>query len=183
MATKTLLYSTRLRVGWNQATLANYLGITRTLLSMAEVGERDLPMAAYLRLLKLIQLLPTTHEAEQPLLAAVKNVPYISKIVNEIRKKTWELSRLQIKVAQAKEHLLLLATQKKLQEQVMGAPDFNQLESREKNFWLQRQAEVEQEQVADVYFDWLRANWTLELLTIELQFLQKHVALGSGEVG
>ncbi len=183
MPTKTLLYTTRLREGWKQATLATYLRVTSTLLSMAEVGERELPMPAYLRLLKLIQLLPTTLEEEQPLLTAAENDQYISRIGKEIKKKTRELSRLQVKVAQAKEYLLLLATKKKLQEQVMGAPDFNLLERRERDFWLQRQIEVGQERIADVYFDWLKANWTLELLTIELQFLQKHVALDSGEVG
>ena len=172
MATKTLLYSTRLRVGWKQATLATYLGVTRALLSMAEVGERDLPMPAYLRLLQLVKLLPATQETDLPLLTTAEKDLLASRLTKEIKEKTWEVARLQATVNQLKERLQLMAAQRTLLEKVLNDQDFSGLEGREKDFWLQQQAEVGKGQVMDAYFEWLKATRELEVLGVELQLLR-----------
>ncbi len=181
MATKTLLYSTRLRVGWKQATLATYLGVTRTLLSMAEVGERDLPMPAYLRLLQLVKLLPTTQETDLPQLNTAEKDLLASRLAKEIKEKTWEVARLQAIVNQQKERLQLMAAQRTLLEKVLNAPDFSGLEGREKDFWLQQQAEERRGQVVDAFFEWLKASRALEVQVAELQTLEIQVVSFRGK--
>jgi transcriptional regulator with XRE-family HTH domain len=171
MATKTLLYTTRLRVGWKQATLATYLGITRTLLSMAEVGERDLPMPAYLRLLQLVKLLPATQETDLPHLTTTEKDLLASQLTKEIKEKTWEIARLQATANQLKERLQLMAAQRTLLEKVLNAQDLSALEGREKDFWLQQQAEVGKGQIVDAYFESLKATRALEVLGRELELL------------
>ena len=171
MATKTLLYTTRLRVGWKQDTLATYLGVKRTLLSMAELGKRDLPMTAYLRLLQLVKLLPSSQETDLPTLNTAEKDLLANLLAKEIREKTWEVARLQATANQLKERLQLMAVQRTLLEKVVNAPDFSALQGHEKDFWLQRGAEVGQRQVVDGYFEWLKATRELEVLQLELQLL------------
>jgi DNA-binding XRE family transcriptional regulator len=181
MATKTLLYTTRLRVGWKQATLATYLGVTRTLLFMAEVGERDLPMPAYLRLLQLFKLLPTTQETDLPHLTTAEKDLLASRLAKEIKEKTWEVARLQTIINQQKERLQLMAAQRTLLEKVLNTPDFSGLEGREKEFWLQQQAQGGQGQVVDAYFEWLKVTRALEAQIVELKMLEIQVVSFSGK--
>ncbi|MGB3183815.1 MAG: helix-turn-helix domain-containing protein [Cyclobacteriaceae bacterium] len=47
----------RNQIGWTQAELAGYLGVQRSLLSMAELGERDLPTKAHMKAAQLQQKL------------------------------------------------------------------------------------------------------------------------------
>ncbi len=173
MATRTLLYTTRLRVGWKQDTLATYLGVTRTLLSMAEAGQRDLPMPAYVRLLQLVKLLPATQETTLPQLSQAENAQLTRQLANEVKEKTWQKARLQIKLAQLRERLQLLAMQRTVASGVVGGAEFGTLATREREFWVQRQTEVGRGQVADAYFEWLKATRALEVLTFELQLLQR----------
>ena len=181
MATNTLLYTTRLRVGWKQATLATYLGVTRTLLSMAEVGERDLPMPAYLRLLQLVKLLPATQETDLPRLNTAEKGQLASRLAKEIKEKTWEVARLQATVNQLKERLQLMAAQRTLLEKVLNAPDFSGLEGREKEFWLQQQAAEGQGQVVDAYFEWMKVTRALEAQIVELKTQEIQVVSFGGK--
>lgn len=178
MATKTLLFTTRTRLGWKQQTMAAYLQIGRTQIAMAEVGERDLPMPAYLRLLQLVKLLPTTQETDLPQLNTAENDLLASRLAKEIKEKTWEVARLQATVNQLKERLELMAAQRTLLEKVVNAPDFSGVDDREKDFWLQQQAAEGQGQVVDAYFDWLKATRALEVLGMELQLLQTQARSG-----
>ena len=178
MATKTLLFTTRTRLGWKQQTMAAYLQIGRTQIAMAEVGERDLPMPAYLRLLQLVKLLPATQETDLPHLTATEKDLLASRLAKEIKEKTWEVARLQAMVNQQKERLQLMAAQRTLLEKVTNAPDFSALEGRERDFWMQQQAEAGQGQVVDAYFEWLKATRTLEALHTELQLLQTQARSG-----
>ena len=172
MATKTLLFTTRTRLGWKQQTMAAYLQIGRTQIAMAEVGERDLPMPAYLRLLQLVKLLPATQETDLPHLTTAEKDLLASRLTKEIKEKTWEVARLQATVNQLKERLQLMAAQRTLLEKVLNDQDFSGLEGREKDFWLQQQAEVGKGQVMDAYFEWLKTTRALEVLGVELQLLR-----------
>jgi transcriptional regulator with XRE-family HTH domain len=173
MATKTLLFTTRTRLGWKQQTMAAYLQIGRTQIAMAEVGERDLPMPAYLRLLQLVKLLPTTQETDLPQLNTAEKDLLASRLVKEMKEKTWGIARLQAIVNQQKERLQLMAAHRTLLEKVLNAQDFSRLEGREKDFWLQQQAAEGQGQVVDAYFEWLKATRALEVLGVELQLLRR----------
>jgi transcriptional regulator with XRE-family HTH domain len=177
MATKTLLFTTRTRLGWKQQTMAAYLQVGRTQIAMAEVGERDLPMPAYLRLLQLVKLLPTTQKTDLPQLNTAEKDLLASRLAQEIKEKTWEVARLQAIVNQQKERLQLMAAQRTLLEKVLNAPDFSGLEGREKDFWLQQQAEAGQGQVVDAYFEWFKATRALEAKVAELKSLQNQVAM------
>ncbi len=81
-------------------------------------------------------------------------------------------------VNQQRERLQLMAAQRTLLE-VHNAQDLSALEGREKDFWLQQQAAEEQGQVVDAYFEWLKAIRALEVLSVELQVLEKHTASAS----
>lgn len=182
MAIKTLPFTTRTQLGWKQQTMAAYLHVGRTQIAMAEVGERDLPMPAYLRLLQLVKLLPVTQETDLPLLNTAEKELLASRLAKEIKEKTWAVARLQATANQQKERLQLVAAQRTLLEKVVNAPDFNGLEGREKVFWLQRQAEGGQGQLVDAYFEWLKVTRALELLTRELSVLQTRSLEGQGLV-
>ena len=171
MPTKTLLFTTRTQLGWKQQTMAAYLQVCRTQIAMAEVGERDLPMPAYLRLLQLVKLLPPTQETELLRLNTTEKEQLASRLAKEIKEKTWEVARLQTTINQQKERLQLMAAQRTLLEKVLNAPDFSVLEGREKDFWLQQQAEAGQGQVMDAYFEWMKATRALEVLGVELKML------------
>lgn len=125
MATKTLLFTTRTRLGWKQQTMAAYLHVGRTQIAMAEVGERDLPMPAYLRLLQLVKLLPTTQETDLPLLTTAEKDLLASRLNKETKEKTWEVARLQTTINQQKERLQLMAAQRTLLEKVLNDKDFS----------------------------------------------------------
>jgi transcriptional regulator with XRE-family HTH domain len=55
MKQKKAIATYRIRLGWNQETMAEYLCIGRVLLGLAEIGERQLPAAAHFKLMDLIQ--------------------------------------------------------------------------------------------------------------------------------
>jgi transcriptional regulator with XRE-family HTH domain len=55
MERKKVMASHRIQLAWNQETMAEYLGVGRVLLSLAEIGERELPPSANIKLLYLIQ--------------------------------------------------------------------------------------------------------------------------------
>lgn len=61
------LRAIRIRAGMKQAQLANYLGVSRTLLSMAECGLRQLPVSSLLKLQRLIDLLPPNPPVQPPM--------------------------------------------------------------------------------------------------------------------
>ena len=122
-------------------------------------------------------MLPTTQETDLPQLNTAEKDLLASQLAKEIKEKTWEVARLQAIVNQQKERLQLMAAQRTLLEKVLNDPDFSGLEDREKDFWLQQQ--VAEEQVVDAYFEWLKATRALEVLSVELQVLEKHTASAS----
>ncbi len=91
------------------------------------------------------------------------------------------MARLQAIVNQQKERLQLMAAQRTLLEKVLNAPDFSGLEGREKDFWLQQQAEERRGQVVDAFFEWLKASRALEVQVAELQTLETQVVSFSGK--
>jgi transcriptional regulator with XRE-family HTH domain len=175
MATPTLVYETRLRLGWKQATLATYLGVSRSLLSMAEAGERELPTAAYLRLLHLINLMPPPlEEPIAPVFNPAEKEELAIRLAKEMKRKKWEAIRLQQKADRLKERLHRLLLQRGLNEKAMNAPHFMALESREKNFWQQQEG-MGQVRMVPLYIEWLKTTQALELHAMELQALEVHI--------
>ncbi len=124
-----------------------------------------------LPLLQLVKLLPTTQQTDLPHLNTAEKDLLASRLAKEIKEKAWEVARLQARVNQLKEILQLMAAQRTLLEKVLNDPDFSWLKGREKDFWLQQQAEAGQGQVVDAYFEWLKATRALEVLGVELKLL------------
>ncbi|MFA0964537.1 helix-turn-helix domain-containing protein [Roseivirga sp. BDSF3-8] len=68
-----LLLSIRKQMGWTQTDLATYLGVKRGLVSMAEIGQRELPSAALVRASQLSRLLETETEKVDEKVAELLN--------------------------------------------------------------------------------------------------------------
>ncbi|GAB4403087.1 MAG: hypothetical protein OHK0053_27620 [Microscillaceae bacterium] len=57
MRPKNTLYQLRMALGFSQQDLADYLGLSRSMVALCENGHRSLPTAALLRLNDLVLLL------------------------------------------------------------------------------------------------------------------------------
>ncbi|RYZ24025.1 MAG: XRE family transcriptional regulator, partial [Sphingobacteriales bacterium] len=93
---KVLAGITRIRVklGWSQQQLACYLGISKSMISMIENGNRQIPPAAFLRLCELERLFNTRPE----LLGKGGAMPVFQESADEkfIRQGREEINRLRL---------------------------------------------------------------------------------------
>ncbi len=96
MEIKNALAKTRTKLGWTQPEMASYLKVGVSLLSMAELGQRELPMPAYLQLMELAASLPDGSESVAMLSPDwQENKELERQLEKRIQNRTWKLKQLQ----------------------------------------------------------------------------------------
>lgn len=139
----------REKLGLSQPALADYLQVSRSLLNMAERGERELPTPAFFRLTQLMRFYDAASPAEVPpertQEAKQKNLKTFQRLAKEA---AWQLAKLNRELATMEANYVHMLNRMKVFQQIRqhlmthpNEPD------RERNLlWLDiRQEEVWQQ--------------------------------------
>ena len=125
----------RKALGLSQQALADYLGISRSLLASAETGQRTLPTSALVELVKLQKLSEVYHPPEKT--APRNNYPHWQKELNTLKRELIRLDKQRVKLEQNNDSVArcqVLCTQ--LQQHLSTLP--NSPEKTGKQTWLNR---------------------------------------------
>jgi transcriptional regulator with XRE-family HTH domain len=114
------IYQSRIKLGWTQAELSMYLKISESLLSMAELGLRQLPQTAYFSLMELVLNFAENSGIEIDVTLNDEETGQYQKLIQKkIKDKEWQIMKLQKKREELEAEISNLAERKTIYQQTL----------------------------------------------------------------